>query len=75
MSDIVLHWEDLHNKIVTAKDRRIGRITETSDKSLVIHDRRRFMYTVPKFHIGQYNGYEVFLNLSSKELKKYKAGS
>lgn len=73
MSDIVLHWENLENKIVTAKDKRLGRITETSDNSLVIQDRRRFKYTVPKFHIGQYNCYEVFLDLSSKELKKYKA--
>ena len=73
MSDIVLRWEDLQNKIVTAKDKRIGRITETSDNSLVIQDRRRFKYTVPKFHMGQYNGYEIFLDLSSKELKKYKA--
>ena len=75
MSDIVLHWENLENKIVTAKDKRVGRITETSDNSLVIQDRRRIKYTVPKFHIGQYNGYEVFLDLSSKELKKYKAES
>ena len=53
MSDIVLHWENLENKIVTAKDKRVGRITETSDNSLIIQDSRRFKYTVPKFHIGQ----------------------
>lgn len=73
MSDIVLRWEDLQNKIVTAKDKRVGRIIETSDNSLVIQDGRRFKYTIPKFHIGMYNGYEVFLDLSSKELKKYQA--
>ena len=53
MSDIVLQWENLENKIVTAKDKRVGRITETSDNSLVIQDRGRFKYNVPKFHIGQ----------------------
>ena len=75
MSDIVLQWENLENKIVTAKDKRVGRITETSDNSLVIQDRGRFKYNVPKFHIGRSNGYEVFLDLSSKELKKYMAES
>jgi hypothetical protein len=75
MSDIVLHWEDLQNKIVTAKDKRIGRIIETSDNSIVLLDRRRFKYNVPKFHIKQYNGYEVFLDFSSNQLKKYQIAS
>lgn len=50
---------------MTAKDKRVGWIIETSDNSVLLLDQKKFRYDVPKFHIKQYSGYEVFLDLST----------
>jgi rRNA processing protein Gar1 len=57
MSDIVMHWEDLRNKIVTAMDKRVGKIVDISDDYFVILNATRMTYSVPKSHVDQYNGY------------------
>jgi hypothetical protein len=72
MSDIVMHWEDLKSKMVTAKGKRVGNIVDILDDDFVIQNVRRTKYRVPKSHVDQYNGYEIFLDFSSKELQKYK---
>jgi hypothetical protein len=72
MSDLVMHWEDLKSKAVKTKDKRIGNIVKILDDEFVIQNGRRTKYRVPKSCIEQYNGYEIFLDFSSKELKKYK---
>ena len=72
MSDIVMHWEDLKSKMVTAKGKRVGNIINILDDDFVIQNDRRTKYRIPKSHVEQYNGYEIFLNFSSKELRKYK---
>lgn len=71
MSDIVMHWEDLKSKMVTAKGKRVGNIVDILDDDFVIQNGRT-KYRVPKSHVDQYNGYEIFLDFSSKELRKYK---
>lgn len=72
MSDIVIRWEDLRNKLVTARDKQVGLLVDTVDDSFIIQSTRRMKYCVPKSHVEQYNGYEVFLDISSAELGKYK---
>jgi hypothetical protein len=72
MSDIVMHWEDLKSKMVKAKDKRVGNIVDILDDEFVIQNSRRTKYRVPKSHVDQYNGYEIFLDFSSKDLRKYK---
>lgn len=72
MSDIVMHWEDLKSKMVKAKGKRVGNIVDILDDDFVIQNSRRTKYRVPKSHVDQYNGYEIFLDFSSKELQKYK---
>jgi hypothetical protein len=72
MSDIVIHWEDLKSKMVTAKGKRVGNVVNILDDDFVIQNGRGTTYHVPKSHVEQYNGYEIFLDFTSKELRKYK---
>ena len=72
MSDIVMHWDDLESKMVTAKGKRVGNIINILDDDFVIQNGRRTKYRIPKSHVEQYNGHEKYLNFSSKELRKYK---
>jgi len=72
MSDIVMHWEDLKSKIVTAKGKLVGNIVNILDDDFEIQNGRGTKYRVPKSHVEQYNGYEIFLDFSAKELRKYK---
>ena len=72
MSDLVMHWEDLKSKIVKAKGKRVGNIVDILDDDFIIQNSRSSKYRVPKSHVDQYNGYEIFLDFSSKELQKYK---
>ena len=72
MSDLVMHWEDLKSKTVKAKGKRVGNIVDILDDDFVIQNGRRTKYRIPKSHVEQYNGYEIFLDFSSKELRKYK---
>jgi len=72
MADIVMHWDDLKSKMVKAKGKQVGNIVNILDDDFVIQNRRRTKYRVPKSHVEQYNGYEIFLDFSSKELKKFK---
>jgi len=72
MADIVMHWDDLKSKMVKAKGKQVGNIVNILDDDFVIQNRRRTKYRVPKSHVEQYNGYEIFLDFSMKELKKFK---
>jgi hypothetical protein len=38
MSDIVMHWEDLGSKMVTAKGKRVGNIINILDDDFVIQN-------------------------------------
>ncbi len=67
-----MHWEDLKSKMVTAKGKQVGNIVNILDDSFVIQKGKRVKYRVPKSHVEQYNGYEVFLDFASKELRNYK---
>jgi len=72
MADIVMHGDDLKSKMVKAKGKQVGNIVNILDDDFVIQNRRRTKYRVPKSHVEQYNGYEIFLDFSMKELKKFK---
>ena len=67
-----MHWDDLKSKMVKAKGKQVGNIVNILDDDFVIQNRRRTKYRVPKSHVEQYNGYEIFLDFSMKELKKFK---
>ena len=67
-----MHWDDLKSKMVKAKGKQVGNIVNILDDDFVIQNRRCTKYRVPKSHVEQYNGYEIFLDFSSKELKKFK---
>ena len=47
MSDIVMHWEDLKSKLVTAKGKRIGKVVNILDDDFVIQNGRGTKYHVP----------------------------
>ena len=67
-----MHWDDLKSKMVKAKGKQVGNFVNILDDEFVIQNGRRTKYRVPKSHVEQYNGYEIFLDFSSKELKKFK---
>ena len=72
MLDIVMYWEDLKSKMVTAKGKHVRNVVNILDDDFVIQNGRCTKYHVPKSHVEQYNGYEIFLDFPSKELRKYK---
>lgn len=56
--------------MVTAKGKQVGNIVNILDDCFVIQKGKHIKYRVPKSHVEQY-GYEVFLDFSSTELRKY----
>ena len=63
--------ERLVRKGVRTKDGNdLGNVIATDEANITIQGRR--IYKIPTQLIDLYNGSEVFLNISSEELPKYK---
>jgi hypothetical protein len=60
--------------MIEIKGKRVGNVVNILDDEFVIQNGRGTTYHVPKSHVEQYNGYEIFLDFTSKELRKTKQG-
>ena len=74
MADAIEDWESIIHKNVRSKDfEDAGNVDALSDDSVIITSQGdRKEYSLPKDKIEGYNGAEVFLNISLKELQSYK---
>ena len=69
----ILHWERVMHKNVRSSDRvDVGTIiSEDGDMFTVLQGASR-EYKIPKSAVDGFNGAEVFLNISYRELQAYK---
>ena len=74
MADSVVNWDSIVHKNVRSKDfEDAGNVDAVNADSVIITSQGdRKEYSLPKDKIEGYNGAEVFLNISLKELQSYK---
>ena len=74
MADAIQDWESIIHKNVRSKDfEDAGNVDAVNDDSVIITSQGdRKEYSLPKDQVEGYNGAEVFLNISLKELQSYK---
>jgi hypothetical protein len=70
----VLDWDRIVHKNVRSSDGQdAGNVDAIDGDSIVIiTDGARKEYKLSKSQVGGYNGAEVFLNLTSQELERYR---
>jgi hypothetical protein len=74
MADSIVNWDSIVHKNVRSKDfEDAGNVDAVNADSVIITSQGdRKEYSLPKDKIEGYNGAEVFLNISLKELQSYK---
>jgi len=72
MSSIV-HWDRLIHKGVRSKDMQdMGNVVAIDDQSITMMQGRH-EFKMPRSCVDDFNGSEVFLNITEGEAQKYKA--
>jgi hypothetical protein len=72
MSEPVLDWDRIIHKNVRSKDTEdVGNVFAIAGDTITIMGGKRREYSIPKSSVEGFNGSEVFLNLSFKELRNY----
>ena len=69
----ILHWERVIHKNVRSSDRvDVGNIISESGDKFTIMQGSSQEYNVPKSCVDGFDGSEVYLNISYKDLMSYK---
>jgi hypothetical protein len=72
MSEPVLDWDRIIHKNVRSKDMEdVGNVFAIAGDTITIMGGKGREYGLPKSSVEGFNGSEVFLNLSFKELRNY----
>jgi hypothetical protein len=72
MSSIV-HWDRLIHKGVRSKDiQDMGNVIAIDDQNITMMQGRH-EFRMPKSRVDDFNGSEVFLNITESDAQKYKA--
>ena len=70
---VVLDWDRIVHKNVRSKDMEdVGNVIAILGDAITILQGTKREYQVPKSHVEGFNGSEVFLDLSIKDLRSYK---
>ncbi len=69
MSDIITNWEDIiHKNARTSDDGDAGNIVEVEEDTLTLERGPTAEYVIPKSKVGGFDGSEVSLAISLKDL-------
>jgi hypothetical protein len=73
MAEAILNWDTIVHKNVRSKDMYdVGNVIQTTDADIVIMQGASRQYKVPKGYVEGFNGSEVYLDLTFRELLNYK---
>lgn len=73
MSDAVVNWESIIHKNARTNDRAdAGNVIEVETDTITLERGPTAEYVIPKSKVEGFNGSEVALNLSLKELGQYR---
>jgi len=71
-SRAVVDWDAIFKKGVRAKDRKdVGIVVGVSDRNVIIQKGVTREVILPKENVDGFDGHEVFLNVTSEELKRH----
>ncbi len=71
MTEAILDWDRLRLKCVRTSDMSdVGNIIAT-DKDSITLMQGRHEFKIPKSHVEDYNGSEVFLNIPSRQIYNF----
>jgi len=72
MSQENVHWDNVLEKNVRAKKALVGHVEAISDRFILIAATAGMKYNVPRSHIKAEMGKEILLDISPKDLQKYR---
>lgn len=73
MSDTIINWESIIHKNARTSDRGdAGNVIEVEQDTITLERGPTAEYVIPKSKVEGFNGAEVALDISLKELGQYK---
>ncbi|HEX6561211.1 MAG TPA: hypothetical protein VFA15_03050 [Nitrososphaera sp.] len=73
MSDTIINWESIIHKNARTSDRGdAGNVIEVEEDTITLERGPTAEYVIPKSKVEGFNGAEVALDISLKELGQYK---
>jgi hypothetical protein len=72
MSQENIHLENVLEKNVRAKKSLVGHVEAISDRYILVTGTTGMKYNVPRSHIKGEVGREILLDISPKDLQKYR---
>ena len=73
MSDVIPNWESIIHKNARTNDRAdAGNVIDVEEDTIVLERGPTAEYVIPKSKVEGFNGSEVSLNITYKELRQYR---